>query len=142
MNDNSVLDPARLVAAREDRRGFRRFPTLMIAFTRLAGTPPPTLTDQVPMHEILYTLQPVPVSDLSMTGLFFSSRLSYPSQAELEVHLCLNGTEFIIPSTVERRARVDNRQLGYGVNFQQGQTTKEFRLALATYLLRRDCAVK
>jgi hypothetical protein len=139
----SELDPSRLIAASEDRRMFRRIALNLLTHVRFAGpTQQTALCDSATeVDEALYTFQSVIATDISMTGLFFPSARSYPANADVEINLCLNRTHFIIPGTVARRTRVDNRHFGYGVNFCQRHTSKEFRLALAAYLLRHDCAV-
>ena len=76
-----------------------------------------------------------------MTGLFFYSRLTYPPDADLNVCLCLDGKEFSVPAVMERRVRVNTQLSGYGVSFRQSRISKEFRIALAAYLLRQDAAV-
>ncbi len=136
------MDAATLIAPADDRRTFQRYTLNMLVFVRLPEPTVPALGDSVAVDDPeLYTLQAVSVKDLSMTGLFFYSTLAYPTGAEVEVSLCLDGREFQTAATVERRVRVNNRLCGYGLNFRQSRTSKELRVALATLLLRHDCRV-
>ena len=141
--DRPILDAARLISPQDDRRAFQRFALNILVFVRLTDAPQASLCDSAAAPaEALYALQPVAVKDLSMTGVFFFSRLAYPLEADVEICLCLDGTEFLTPAVVRRRVRVDNQLCGYGVSFRQSQTSKVFRVALAAFLLRQDARVR
>jgi hypothetical protein len=142
MKATASLDATALIAPAADRRTFQRYAMNMLVFVRLPEPNIPAMSDiSTSNNPELYLMQAVSVKDLSMTGLFFYSTLSYPSGSELEVTLCLNGVEFQTAATLERRVRIDNRICGYGLNFQQSQTSRELRVALAAHLLRHDCRV-
>jgi hypothetical protein len=142
MKATASLDATALIAPAADRRTFQRYAMNMLVFVRLPEPNIPAMSDiSTSNNPELYLMQAVSVKDLSMTGLFFYSTLIYPLKAELEVTLCLNGVEFQTAATLERRVRIDNRICGYGLNFQQSQTSRELRVALAAHLLRHDCRV-
>ena len=137
------MDVNCLISPRDDRRTFQRFALNMLVFVRLPAALRPALGDIAVAHdERIYSLQTVAVRDISMTGLFFFSRLAYPAGADLEVCLCLDKTEYRVATTVKRRVRVDNQLCGYGISFRQSQTSKELRAALTAFLLRQAVSKK
>lgn len=141
--DHAQIDARCLISPHDDRRTFQRFATNILVFVRLPEGPPPCLSDRASAYdETLHTFQAVAVRDISMTGLFFSSRLVYPSEAELEVCLCLDGVEYVVPAMIERRVRVNNQLCGYGISFRQSRISKDLRVALAAFLLRQAAHTK
>ena len=143
--ESSQIDPSRLVSSDGDRRMFRRFSQNMLVFVRLVDPRRPSPVGQcgtAANEEALRQVQPAPVKDISMTGLFFYSPLSYPSKGNLEVRVCLDRMEYVVSAVIERRLRINNTLCGYGVSFAHGRTSRELRVALAAFLLRLDTGAK